>query len=82
MREWMEAQLAAGLPALAGTSISGTVAVKQELLNDLLKGYLSATPAASPGAADRCARSLLRYVTHAAVRAEQGRLLVDFQVTV
>ena len=81
MREWMEAQLAAGLPALAGTSISGTVAVKQELLNDLLKDYLSATPAASP-ALPIDARSLLRYVTHAAIRAEHGQLLVDFQVTV
>ena len=34
MREWTEAQLAAGLPAFAGSTISGTLAVKQELLNE------------------------------------------------
>ena len=48
MREWFEAQLAAGLPAFAGTVVSGTLAVKQEALNELLANWLAAS-AAPPG---------------------------------
>lgn len=81
MRAWFEAQLAAGLPAFAGTSLSGTVAVKDELINQLLKEWMAGrTGAANAPAVD--AKSLLRHVTNAAVRAEQGRILVDFGFTV
>jgi hypothetical protein len=81
MREWFDAQLAAGLPAFAGTTMSGTVAVKQELLNELLAGWLNnGNPgrAAVPVDLDR----LKTFVKRAAVRAEAGTVLVDFTVAV
>jgi hypothetical protein len=82
MRDWFEAQLAAGLPAFSGTSISGTLAIKQEAVNELLANWLaaSATPeGAKPPFDVGRARQFLK---SAAVRAEPGTLLVDFHVTV
>ncbi|HUE84613.1 MAG TPA: hypothetical protein VMO26_00905 [Vicinamibacterales bacterium] len=83
MTEWVQAQVAAGLPAFRGSSFSGTVAVKQELLNELLTGWLAAeaerpvAPAAMPGVSQ-----LLPFVKQAAVRAEPGTVLVDFQISI
>ena len=48
MREWIEAQLAAGLPAFAGSAMSGTVAVKQEALNELIAKWLANKPRPAP----------------------------------
>jgi hypothetical protein len=80
MDEWMRAQLAAGLPAFRGSAIAGTLAVNQELLNKLLTQWLAAGGSAPVGAPD--VRQLLPFLKRAALRAEEGRLLVDFQVAV
>jgi hypothetical protein len=83
MDEWVRVQLAAGLPAFRGSAIAGTLAVNQELLNELLARWLAAqaTGGSEPaGAPD--VRQLLPFLKQAALRAEEGRLLVDFQVAV
>jgi hypothetical protein len=81
MREWFDAQLAAGLPAFAGTTMSGTVAVKQELLNELLAGWLNNGNPGRPAVPVDLDR-LKTFVKRAAVRAEAGTVLVDFTVAV
>jgi hypothetical protein len=83
MDEWVRAQVAAGLPAFRGSAIAGTVAVNQELLNELLAQWLAAQAqggGAATGAPD--VRQLLPFLKQAAVRAEAGRVLVDFEVSV
>jgi hypothetical protein len=83
MEEWIQAQLAAGLPAFAGTAISGTVAVKQELLNEVLARWIAeqgGRTSARAGAIDMT--QAMRHLKHAAVRAEGGTLSVDFKVEV
>jgi hypothetical protein len=81
MREWLEAQLAAGLPAFSGSAMSGTLAVKQELLNELLAKWLQTQTLANSAQPFDTAR-LKTFVTSAAVRVEPGTVLVDFQVSI
>jgi hypothetical protein len=83
MQQWIQSQLAAGLPAFAGTSISGTLAVTQELLNELIATWLreqSALGASPDSGVDF--RGALTTVKTLAVRAEPGRVLVDFSIAV
>jgi hypothetical protein len=83
MDEWIRAQLASGLPAFRGSAFTGTLAVNQELLNEMLAKWLAqqardaATPAAAPDVSQ-----LLPFLKQAAVRAETGKLLVDFQISI
>jgi hypothetical protein len=81
MSDWIRAQLTAGLPALAGTSLSGTIVVKQELINELLGDWLAGAGTGT-GSTSPDIRNVVRYVTNAAVRAEPGRLLLDFAFAV
>jgi hypothetical protein len=80
MRHWIETQIAEGLPAFAGSTISGTVAVKQELLNELLAQWLAAT-SQQRGAPLDYSRTLSA-IKSATVRAEPGTVLVDFTIAV
>jgi hypothetical protein len=83
MDEWIQAQLAAGLPAFRGSTMAGTVAVNQELLNELVRRWLAAArqpSAARSGAGDL--GQLLPFLTHASIRAETGQVLVDFKIDV
>lgn len=82
MREWFMAQLEAGFPALAGSRVAGTLVVRQELLNELIGQWLAGDGAAS-GTGVRVPPDLARRaIKSAAVRAESGRLLVDFDIQV
>jgi hypothetical protein len=83
MDEWVHAQLAAGLPGLRGSAISGTLAMKQELINELLAQWLAAK-AQSAGTSSRAPdlSQLLPFLKQAAVRAEAGAVLVDFQISI
>lgn len=79
MREWMDAQLAAGLPALAGSSVSGTLALRPELLNELLGRWLTEAPTTgAPLEIDRVKPLIKR----AHVRIEGAAVLVDFTLAV
>ena len=82
MREWIDAQLAAGLPGLKGTTISGTLAVKEELINELLaRALVNARQPLEPAKTPPLGRAA-DFVKQVAVRAETGTLLVDFTVAV
>jgi hypothetical protein len=82
MDEWIRTQLSSGLPAFRGSAFAGTLAVNQELLNELLAKWLAqqARDAAAPAAPD--VSQLLRFLKQAAIRAETGKLLVDFQISI
>ena len=84
MDEWMRAQLAAGLPALSGSTITGTVALNQDLLNELVAKWLAATGerAGAPAGAPDLGQQLLPFLKQASIRAETGRVLVDFHISV
>jgi hypothetical protein len=79
MREWFEKQVAAGLPALAGSRLSGTLAVAPALLNELIAGWLTSTGSSGPPA--RFDIGALRgAVKSLSVRAEPDRILVDVEI--
>lgn len=84
MDEWLQAQLAAGLPAFRGSTVSGTVALNEELLNELLANWRAAQTSAadaSPRPAVDITR-LLPMLKQASIRVEPGAVLVDFQIGV
>jgi hypothetical protein len=81
MREWFEAQLSAGLPALAGSEVSGTLALKQELLNRMLAEWLSQGPSEAAGVKMDLAQ-LKHFVKAAQVRADAGTVFVEFRVAI
>lgn len=84
MDEWLQAQLAAGLPAFRGSTVSGTLALNQDLLNELLANWLASQTSeargGSPAAFD--VNRLLPMLKQASIRVEPGTVLVDFQVGV
>jgi len=87
MTEWLKEQLASGLPGLRGTTISGTVAVHDALINELLTKWLDTergggAPPGPGGAGMAEMRRALAFVRRMAVRTEAGRLLVDFELGV
>ena len=80
MQDWIRTQLETGLPAFAGTAISGTVALRQDLLNELLQQWLTQTGSRTTPTLDP--ERLKAYVKSAAVRAEPGTVLVDFTIAI
>lgn len=81
MNEWMKTQLASGLPAFTGSTISGTIAVKQELVNEVLAEMFSAARKDSPAPAAAVDLGVLtRFVKGASVRADAGTVSVDFTI--
>jgi hypothetical protein len=82
MREWIEAQLAAGLPALAGSSLSGTLAVKQEVLNELIAKWLANDTPASTGGIGFDLSKARTAVKNARIRGEAGTILLDFDIRI
>jgi hypothetical protein len=82
MREWIEAQLAAGLPAFAGSAISGTVAVKQEALNELIAKWLANNIPSSSGGAKFDLSLARAAIKQATIRAETGTILLDFDIRI
>jgi hypothetical protein len=80
MREWIEAQLAAGLPAFAGSTVSGTLAVKQEVLNELIAKWLANETPLNGRAAGFDVGKARAAVKHARIRGETGTILLDFDI--
>jgi hypothetical protein len=82
MREWFRAQLAAGLPALSGSAVSGTIALKQEMLNELLAGWLADTSSSGAATPAMDVSRVKPLVKEATVRTEAGTLFVDFRIAI
>ena len=78
MQEWWQAQLAAGLPALAGSQVSGTIVLKETLINEFLAQWLAGSSQPSAGMQTVDPTSFRKAVNSAAVRVETGQVLVDF----
>ena len=80
MQDWIAAQLAAGLPAFAGSRLSGTVAVTPEVINEFIARWLAGSTApTAPAAVDPVlARTAVK---SARVRAEQNRILIDIEIS-
>jgi hypothetical protein len=87
-----EKYLQNGLADFAGLRVSGTLPVKQEILNDLLQSVLTDMRSPSPtptsqdvagsGASGTDPKSFVKFVKKAEIRAEEGRLVLDFDVQV
>jgi len=82
MREWIEAQLAAGLPAFAGSAMSGTVAVKQEALNELIAKWLANNTPSGTGGANVDLSLVRAAIKQARIRGETGTILLDFDIRI
>jgi len=69
-----------GFADFRGLHISGTVPVKQELINELIANFLQSPPpgAASPSGFD--VRLLLPLVKNAEVTADSGVLTLRFEI--
>jgi hypothetical protein len=81
LRDWLEAQLAAGLPAFTGSAVAGTLAMKTDLLNELIGQWLTA-PSNAAGAPPINVDQLKPLVKAVTLRAESGAVLVDFRIAV
>lgn len=89
----LEKYLENDLADFAGLRVSGTLPVKQEVLNDLLQSVLTDlatpksaavtdTPKPASSAPNVDPSKLVKFVKKAQVRAEDGRLVLDFDLAV
>lgn len=88
LQAWFRDQVAAGLPALAGTRIAGTVPLPVTWLNELIAQAIADASdgrpdaeARPPGAAPDLA-TMARMVRHVRVDAAPGVVTLDFEVGV
>jgi hypothetical protein len=80
MGEWWQAQLAQGFPDLKGTVISGSIPVREALINELIARWLAAPGAAAGESPALDPRQLARFVRSLTVHAEPGVVTVRFEV--
>ena len=80
MKELIENALAGGLKDLAGLELSGTIPVKQELINEALQLALESPPPPTSPKFD--GRSLLPHVKKARIDASDGKLTLTFEIKV
>lgn len=86
LHAWFSDQIAAGLPALAGTRIAGTVPLPVTLLNELIAQAIADTAAggsaavARPPSAAPDLATMARMVRHVRVDAAPGVVTLDFEV--
>lgn len=90
MKDILEKHLANGLTDLKGLRLSGQLPLREELLNELLAGFLSSKQASDkPVPAETASSSagpdlgaLLRQVKHAQVKVEQGVVMLHFDLSI
>jgi hypothetical protein len=82
MREWWQAQQAQGFPDFHGTVISGSIPVKEALINELIARFLAETGTAPGGPSIVDRRELARFVRSPTVHAEPGVVTVRFEIGV
>ena len=80
MKELIESALAGGLKDLAGLELSGTIPVKQELINEALQLALESPPPPTSPKFD--GKALLPYVKKAKIDANNGKLTLTFEIKI
>ena len=82
MQEWLKEQLARGFVDFQGTTLTGAIPVKEELINRLMAQYLAqAGQEAAPRPAPDIAQ-LVRFVRSATIHAEPGVVTLRFEAGV
>ena len=86
MQEWLRTQLANGFSGFTGTSISASVRMSEQLLNELLAAALkdASSPGEAPGSvvAPTPFGTLLKLVTKTELHAVDGAVLMNFEIRV
>ena len=82
MHEWFIRQVKTGFPAFAGSELSGTLAIRQELINELLAEWLAGSHSPATTTSGEPFAQLVTAVKRAAVRAEAGVIFVDFEIRI
>jgi len=86
MQEWLRTQLANGFSGFTGTSISASVRMSEQLLNELLAAALK--DASSPGEAPGSVVApipwgpLIKLATKTELRAVDGAVLMNLEIRV
>jgi hypothetical protein len=83
MQEWLNEQLARGFADFKGSTITGAIPVKEELINRLIAEYLARGGQEAAPRTDRVdIAPLLRFVRSATVHAEPGVVTLRFEAGV
>ena len=83
MKELIESALAGDLKDLAGLELSGTIPIKQELVNDAIAEALEkGVPEKKPDAPKVSVNALLPHVKKAFVTASEGKLTFTFEIKI
>jgi hypothetical protein len=84
MQEWLTAQMASRFSAFEGAALTGSIPVKEELINELIAGFLAQAgqqpEATAAPAVD--VRTLVSFVRQATIRAEPGVVTLHFEVRI
>jgi hypothetical protein len=82
VQEWLKAQIADGFAAFDGASLTGSIPVKESLINEMIASFLSHAgelPASPPPFDLRLVRPFIRTAT---VRAEPGVLTLHVDLRI
>jgi hypothetical protein len=85
VKELIEKALASGLKELAGLELTGTIPIRQELINEVIAETLQSGVPDKPTASERPAvdvNALLPHVKKAEVSAEDGKLTLHFEIKI
>lgn len=88
MRELIAKHLASGLQEFQGLHITGSIPVRQEVINEFLAELVQHGIAQQPPSSDSAetpvfgVNDALRLVKRAEVKATQGRITVEFELRV
>jgi hypothetical protein len=89
MKEWIQSQIANGLSAFPGLTLSGQVPVKEEVINELLAAWLRDVHTSpqqrtvkDPAAQLPDLTSLMQSIRRASVHAGPGVITLDFEIKV
>jgi hypothetical protein len=82
MEDWLRAQLANGFAAFQGASLSGSIPVKEELINQLIAGFLkqARVPPATEPAFDP--RLVVPFVKKATIHADAGVVTLHLDLAI
>jgi hypothetical protein len=81
VQEWLNAQIANGFAAFEGASITGSIPVKESLINEMIASFLAhaGEPASAPAFDPRLVTPFIRAAT---VRAEPGVVTLHLDLRV